>query len=152
MDFTSFARWTSTLGATPVGCGTRPVFVTVCPWILSLQSLPMPTTSMAKETPWTGAPGNASATEVERKTKTPRLYRVLLHNDDYTTMEFVVMVLVVVFHHSEAEAMRIMLHVHKSGVGVAGVYSREVAETRVQQVTRLARDHEFPLKCTMEPA
>jgi ATP-dependent Clp protease adaptor protein ClpS len=77
---------------------------------------------------------------------------VLLHNDDYTTMEFVVMVLVTIFHHSEVEAVKIMLHVHKQGMGVAGVFSREVAETRVEQVTRLARAHEFPLKCTMEPA
>jgi ATP-dependent Clp protease adaptor protein ClpS len=107
---------------------------------------------MAKDRSQTGAPEQGAAVEIERKTKTPRLYRVLLHNDDYTTMEFVVMVLVAVFHHSETEAMRIMLHVHKRGVGVAGVFSREVAETRVEQVTRLARDHEFPLRCTMEPA
>ncbi|NTU59827.1 MAG: ATP-dependent Clp protease adaptor ClpS [Deltaproteobacteria bacterium] len=107
---------------------------------------------MADDNTRAGSPERGAAVEIERKTKTPRLYRVLLHNDDYTTMEFVVMVLVAVFHHSETEAVRIMLHVHKAGVGVAGVFSREVAETRVGQVTRLARDHEFPLKCTMEPA
>ena len=87
----------------------------------------------------------------EEKTKTPRLYRVLLHNDDYTTMEFVVMVLVVVFHRSETEAVDIMLHVHRKGVGVAGVYSKEIAESRVEKVTRMSREAQFPLLCTMEP-
>jgi ATP-dependent Clp protease adaptor protein ClpS len=105
---------------------------------------------MAKLTTQTGTP--EVAVEAERKTQTPPPYRVLLHNDDYTTMEFVVMVLILIFHHSEVEAVKIMLHVHKQGMGVAGVFSREVAETRVEQVTRLARAHEFPLKCTMEPA
>jgi ATP-dependent Clp protease adaptor protein ClpS len=94
--------------------------------------------------------GQAVETETERRTKEPQLYRVLLHNDDYTTMEFVVMVLMQVFHHPEPLAMRIMLHVHRLGVGVAGVYPFDVAETRVAKVTRLARAHEFPLRCTME--
>jgi ATP-dependent Clp protease adaptor protein ClpS len=80
------------------------------------------------------------------------MYKVLLHNDDYTTMEFVVYVLQGVFHHPEAEAMQIMLHVHKHGIGVAGVYPREVAETRVAQVEALARRHEFPLRCSVEEA
>jgi ATP-dependent Clp protease adaptor protein ClpS len=96
--------------------------------------------------------GQAVAVETERKVKRPQPYRVLLHNDDYTTMEFVVWILRTVFQHAEADALAIMLHVHQRGVGVAGVYSREVAETRVVQVTRLAKEHEFPLKCTMEPA
>ncbi|MBI5014357.1 MAG: ATP-dependent Clp protease adapter ClpS [Deltaproteobacteria bacterium] len=108
---------------------------------------------MAKRVRETGSEGGESAAAAtERKVKTPRLYRVLLHNDDYTTMEFVIWVLRTVFRHTENDALAIMLHVHKKGVGVAGIYSREVAETRVVQVTRLARDHEFPLKCTMEPA
>lgn len=100
-----------------------------------------------------GVDGGASAAvATERKVKRPRPFKVLLHNDHYTTMEFVVWILQTVFHHSEPEAVAIMLHVHQRGVGVAGVYSREVAETRVAKVTHLARQHEFPLKCTMEPA
>jgi len=91
------------------------------------------------------------ATENEQKVQRPRLYKVLLHNDDYTTMEFVVMVLVTVFHHPEAEAVRIMMHVHQKGVGVAGVYSYEIAETKAAKVTRLARENEFPLRCSVEP-
>ncbi|MBE0618615.1 MAG: ATP-dependent Clp protease adaptor ClpS [Proteobacteria bacterium] len=81
----------------------------------------------------------------------PPLYRVLLHNDDYTTMEFVVLVLVSVFHRTESEAVQIMLHVHRKGVGVAGVYPWEIAESRVAKVARMARQAEFPLHCTMEP-
>jgi ATP-dependent Clp protease adaptor protein ClpS len=91
-------------------------------------------------------------TRTERKLKKPKLFKVLLHNDDYTTMEFVVYVLQGVFHHSETEATQIMLHVHKHGVGVAGVYTREVAESRIAQVESLARHHEFPLRCSMEEA
>ncbi|MGH7898824.1 MAG: ATP-dependent Clp protease adapter ClpS [Candidatus Binatia bacterium] len=91
-------------------------------------------------------------TRTEKKVKQPPLYRVLLHNDDYTTMEFVVFVLESVFHHSEAEATQIMLHVHRKGIGVAGVYPREVAETRVDQVHTLARAYEFPLRCSLDEA
>lgn len=94
---------------------------------------------------------SAVATQTVRKVQRPRLYKVLLHNDDYTTMEFVVMVLMSIFHHGEPEAVRIMLQVHQKGVGVAGVYSYEVAEARVAKVARLAREHEFPLRCSMEP-
>ena len=75
---------------------------------------------------------------------------MLLHNDDYTTMEFVVMVLVTVFAKNSDEATRIMLNVHHQGIGIAGVYTREVAETKVAIVHRLARRHQFPLKCTLE--
>jgi ATP-dependent Clp protease adaptor protein ClpS len=91
-------------------------------------------------------------TRTERRLKKPRMYKVLLHNDDYTTMEFVVFVLQGIFHHSATEATQIMLHVHKRGIGVAGVYTREVAETRVTQVEALARAHEFPLRCSTEEA
>jgi ATP-dependent Clp protease adaptor protein ClpS len=91
------------------------------------------------------------ATESEQEVKRPRLYKVLLHNDDYTTMEFVVLVLTSIFHHPEPEAVRIMLQVHQKGIGVAGVYSYEVAEARIAKVARLAREHEFPLRCSMEP-
>jgi ATP-dependent Clp protease adaptor protein ClpS len=86
------------------------------------------------------------------KVQAPRLYKVLLHNDDYTTMEFVVYVLQTVFHHDHARAREIMLHVHRHGIGVAGVYPYEIAETRVAQVHELARRHEFPLRCSLEEA
>ncbi len=92
----------------------------------------------------------AVATESETRLKKPPLYKVLIHNDDYTTMEFVVFVLQTVFQHEEAKAAQIMLQVHLQGVGVAGVYTYEVAETKVAQVERLARAHEFPLLCTVE--
>jgi ATP-dependent Clp protease adaptor protein ClpS len=91
-------------------------------------------------------------TETEKKVKRPPMYRVLLHNDDYTTMEFVVQVLQTVFHKSPADATQIMLHIHRTGIGVAGVYTCEVAETKVAVVEAMARQHEFPLKCTMEEA
>lgn len=82
----------------------------------------------------------------------PIMYKVLLHNDDYTTMEFVVEVLQKVFYKAPAEATRIMLLVHKSGVGVCGVYTAEVAETKVEVVHHLARKNGFPLQCSMEDA
>jgi ATP-dependent Clp protease adaptor protein ClpS len=91
-------------------------------------------------------------TETEKKLKKPPLYKVLLHNDDYTTKEFVVQVLQYVFHKEQTEAVQIMLHVHKKGIGVAGVYTYEVAETKVAMVENLARQHEYPLKCTIEEA
>jgi ATP-dependent Clp protease adaptor protein ClpS len=85
------------------------------------------------------------------KLQPPQMYKVLLHNDDYTSMEFVVAVLQTIFNHSEASATRIMLHIHHSGVGVAGVYSHEIAETKVRKVLALAKEAEYPLLCTMEP-
>ena len=78
------------------------------------------------------------------------MYRVLLHNDDYTTMEFVVEILVHIFHKTIEDATRIMLNVHENGIGVCGVYTFEVAETKVDTVHSLAREHGFPLKCSME--
>jgi ATP-dependent Clp protease adaptor protein ClpS len=90
-------------------------------------------------------------TEERPRTRTPRRYKVLLHNDDYTTMEFVVDVLMRFFRKSATEATRIMLQVHTLGVGVAGTYTREVAETKVAQVTDAAREEGFPLLLTMEP-
>ena len=80
----------------------------------------------------------------------PPLYRVLLLNDDYTTMDFVVEVLKYVFQKSEEDANQIMLNVHRKGVGVCGLYSYEIAETKVEIVDSLARERGFPLKCTME--
>lgn len=90
-------------------------------------------------------------TRTEKRLEHPKLYRVLLHNDDYTTREFVVWVLQVVFHRSELEAVQIMLHVHNNGVGVAGVYPLDVAEAKVRKVQALAEQNEFPLLSTMEP-
>ena len=84
------------------------------------------------------------------KTKKPSMYKVLLLNDDYTPMEFVVLVLERFFGKSRHEATDIMLHVHRRGVGVCGVYTYEVAETKVSQVIDFARRHQHPLQCTME--
>lgn len=95
--------------------------------------------------------GTITKVKPEKKLKRPRLYRVLLHNDDYTTREFVVHVLQRVFHLGEQDAIRVMLHVHHNGVGVAGVFTKEVAETKIQRVEQLAKEHEFPLRLTMEP-
>lgn len=89
-------------------------------------------------------------TEKQQQTRKPSLYKVLLHNDDYTTMDFVVMVLEIVFRKNSTEANRIMLNVHQKGFGVAGVYTRDVAETKVALVYDLARKNEFPLKCSIE--
>ncbi len=86
----------------------------------------------------------------QTKTKRPPLYKVILLNDDYTPMEFVVEVLKAVFHKPHAEATRIMLHVHQNGMGVAGVYPYEGADTKVRAVEDLARQAEYPLKCTLE--
>jgi ATP-dependent Clp protease adaptor protein ClpS len=92
----------------------------------------------------------AVVTESETRLKRPPLYQVVLHNDDFTTMEFVVYVLQNVFQRSEPDAFRIMLQVHLEGVGVAGVYTYEIAEMKVSKVTELARANEFPLLCTIE--
>ena len=94
--------------------------------------------------------GSAVVTQVKPKTQKPSLYRVLLLNDDYTPMEFVVYVLERFFNKSREEATRIMLHVHQHGVGVCGVFTYEVAETKVAQVVDTARRHQHPLQCTME--
>jgi len=80
----------------------------------------------------------------------PPRFKVLLHNDDYTTMDFVVMILQTVFNKDAVTATEIMLNVHKKGVGVAGIYTRDVAETKVAVVHELSRKNEHPLKCTME--
>ena len=90
-------------------------------------------------------------TKQQQKLQKPRLYKVLLHNDNYTTRDFVVAVLREVFHKSETDAVRIMMHVHYTGTGVAGVYTYEVAETKIRLVEQLAREHEFPLRLSMEP-
>jgi ATP-dependent Clp protease adaptor protein ClpS len=89
-------------------------------------------------------------TRTAPKTKKPSLYKVLLLNDDYTPMEFVVHVLERFFNKGREEATRIMLHVHQKGIGICGVYTFEVAETKVTQVMDFARQHQHPLQCTME--
>ena len=89
-------------------------------------------------------------TKTAAKTKKPSMYKVLLLNDDYTPMEFVIHVLERFFNKSREEATRVMLHVHQKGVGICGVYTFEVAETKVTQVMDFARKHQHPLQCTME--
>ena len=98
--------------------------------------------------------GNGSGTGVivqtRAKTKKPAMYKVLLLNDDYTPMEFVVHILERFFGKSNEEATRIMLHVHRRGVGVCGVYTYEIAETKVKQVMDFSQRHQHPLQCTLE--
>jgi len=91
-------------------------------------------------------------TRDREKLQEPPRYKVLLHNDDYTTMDFVVMILEVIFGKDTAEATAIMLTVHHQGQGVAGVYTREIGETKVAEVHQLARKNQFPLKCSLERA
>lgn len=97
-----------------------------------------------------GGAGTALITRTRQQTRRPNMYRVLLLNDDYTTQEFVVIVLRKYFNKSVEEATRIMLHVHNHGVGECGVYTYEVAETKVTQVMDFARKHQHPLQCIME--
>lgn len=100
--------------------------------------------------------GNGSdagiAVRTKPKTKKPAMYQVIMLNDDYTPMEFVILVLERFFSKSSEEATQIMMHVHQKGVGVCGVFTFEVAEMKVQQVMDLARQHQHPLQCTLEKA
>jgi ATP-dependent Clp protease adaptor protein ClpS len=89
-------------------------------------------------------------TKEQVKTRKPPLYKCILLNDDYTPMEFVVEILKSVFHRTQADATRIMLHVHQNGMGVAGIFPYEVAETKIRTVEELAKENQFPLKCVME--
>lgn len=88
----------------------------------------------------------------EEEIREPKQYRVILHNDDYTTMDFVIEVLVTVFHKSTAEATKIMLDVHKRGKGICGVYTYDIAATKAARVHQMAGIREFPLKCSLEEA
>ena len=108
--------------------------------------------TMSEERDDDGQNGNgvSTITRTETRTKRPSLYKVLLLNDDYTPQEFVVWLLEAVFHKSREQATEIMLHVHTTGVGICGVFTYEVAETKVAQVLELARRNEHPLQCTME--
>lgn len=111
--------------------------------------------AMAEDDNQSGGPGGPSTsviTKTKPKTKRPNLYRVLILNDDYTPMEFVVMVLQRFFNMDIEQATQVMLHVHQQGVGVCGVFSYEVAETKVNQVMDAARQNQHPLQCTLEKA
>jgi ATP-dependent Clp protease adaptor protein ClpS len=99
-----------------------------------------------------GGPGLGIATRTRTRTKKPTPYKVLMLNDDYTPMEFVVDVLQRFFRMDIEQATRVMLHVHQKGVGVCGVFSYEVAETKVNQVMDFARQNQHPLQCTLETA
>jgi ATP-dependent Clp protease adaptor protein ClpS len=88
----------------------------------------------------------------DQETREPKMYRVVLHNDDYSTMDFVIEVLISIFHKPAADATRIMLDVHKKGLGICGVYTYDIAATRVARVHQLAKKREFPLKCSLEEA
>lgn len=101
---------------------------------------------------WTDREEGGVGVLPEKKTRLekPKLYKVLLHNDDFTTMDFVVFILQYVFKRSEAEAVTIMLSVHNSGVGIAGVYPYEIANEKSQKAINLARAREYPLLCTVE--
>lgn len=90
------------------------------------------------------------ATESRERLKKPPLFRVLLHNDDYTTMEFVIEVLKKVFGKSDSDAFQIMWAVHTQGLGCAGVYTYEIAEMKIEKATQMARAQEYPLLCTLE--
>ena len=95
--------------------------------------------------------GVQTESRADERVDNPRLWKVLLHNDDFTTQEFVVWVLETVFHLPQAEAFAVMMHVHQAGVGVAGLFTRDVAETKVKATETLAEQHEFPLRVTLEP-
>jgi ATP-dependent Clp protease adaptor protein ClpS len=106
--------------------------------------------AMAGRNPSRGEPVTGIITRTATRTKKPSLYKVLLLNDDYTPMEFVVHVLERFFNKGREDATQIMLHVHQKGVGICGVFTYEVAETKVTQVLDFARQHQHPLQCTME--
>jgi ATP-dependent Clp protease adaptor protein ClpS len=105
-----------------------------------------------RNTPGDGDGATGVVTQTRPKTKKPSLYKVLMLNDDYTPMEFVVHVLQRFFRMSIEDATRVMLHVHQRGVGVCGIFTYEVAETKVTQVMDFAKQHQHPLQCTLEKA
>jgi len=99
---------------------------------------------------YVGKPGEGVGLKDREEVKVPKRYKVLLHNDHYTTMDFVVHVLEQVFRRPQGEALRIMMNVHKNGMGVAGVYVKQIAELKVDTVHALAKDHGYPLRCSLE--
>jgi ATP-dependent Clp protease adaptor protein ClpS len=94
---------------------------------------------------------DSTETVVKSKLELPKKYKVLLHNDDYTTMEFVIFILQHVFHKNPLDAEKIMLAVHHQGVGICGIYTFEIAESKANKVTQLAKENNQPLKCSTEP-
>ena len=99
-----------------------------------------------------GAQDGAPAVDETVDVRKPRPFHVIMHNDNYTSMEFVVMVLEKIFHHTPARATQLMLEVHNNGKAVAGTYTRDIAETKAAQSMALAREQGYPLKCTVRPA
>jgi ATP-dependent Clp protease adaptor protein ClpS len=95
--------------------------------------------------------GTGTVERVEEEVTTPRRYKVLMHNDHYTTMDFVVLVLQKIFNKEETEAIDIMLSIHHSGIGMCGIYTMQIAETKIDAVHEMARESGFPLRCTLEP-
>ena len=95
-------------------------------------------------------PDGETGLDERQKIASPSLYRIFLINDDYTTMDFVIHILEKIFHKNPAEAAQIMLHVHKNGKGLAGIYTREIAETKSMTVIEISRQNGFPLQCVME--
>lgn len=134
-------------------CQTRaPAMPAPCPtaWLTATRAVTAVVSGPDKDKGGDNGDRTGIVTKTRPKTKRPSLYKVLLLNDDYTPMEFVVHVLQRYFNKPREEAERIMLHVHQKGVGVCGVYTFEVAETKVTQVMDFARQNHHPLQCTME--
>jgi len=121
------------------------------PLFVSLSALPWRFESDSDDDKNTGSPNGDTEVIVEEKTDEPSPYAVILHNDDYTTMDFVIEVLMKFFHKNKQEAVHLMLSVHHKGSAVAGIYSFEIAETKADQVMRHAKAHGFPLRCSIEP-
>ncbi|MBC7537818.1 MAG: ATP-dependent Clp protease adaptor ClpS [Bacteriovorax sp.] len=92
-----------------------------------------------------------TSTVIKNKVELPKKYKVLLHNDDYTTMEFVIFILQGVFHKTIEESEKIMMEVHRTGIGLCGIYTFEIAESKSKKVERLAKEHSHPLMCSIEP-
>jgi ATP-dependent Clp protease adaptor protein ClpS len=129
------------------------IFSTIMTSILTASMIPVTMAGEDHDDPGEGTGPNVGiATRTRTRTKKPSLYKVLMLNDDYTPMEFVVHVLQQFFRMDMEQATRVMLHVHQRGVGVCGIFSYEVAETKVNQVMDFARQNQHPLQCTLEKA
>jgi len=141
----------SPLSARLSSCDTQPLEGSPLSTLGQLSALPVPRAA-GRDTD-TGGPGQVGlATRAKAKPKKPSQFKVLLLNDDYTPMEFVVMVLKRFFSMDLEQATRVMLHVHQRGVGVCGIFPYEIAETKVNQVMDFARENQHPLQCTLEKA